>query len=155
MRCLVNIETLANEDRTARNVFKIVKSLYEDSTDVRDSYLYEPDDDSDIDCIFGSEHPDIILENAQSWNQKIVNDLNRCIKQEYTADDLDSDTYNPLLYDLKKAAMAADNDFYAFADYATAIDPDQAIFRTTLSKKESLAVFAHPENYALIEMYPK
>lgn len=155
MYCLVNIETLANEDRTAQNVFKIVKNLYEDSTDIRDSYLYEPDNASNINCIFGFEQPDIILKNAQSWNNRIFEELNRCVQHKYTADDLESDTYRPMLYDLKKAAMTADNDFYAFADYAAAIDPEQAVFQTTISKTERMYVLAHPEAYALIEVYPK
>ena len=146
------------ESHTIRSeaLFKTVQDIYFDSSTDAESYLR--DGICDDDCIFGDEQPQVIIQRAESWNARLQEDARQALEKleqvrrtnggEYPMDSLDT-------YHARKALLALDNRFYDYAEYATCLDPDQDYFGTIIREAELKDIQAHPERYALIEVYPK
>ena len=170
MKCIVNIKSLnydykklrkeiEDENKRCelvREIFHMTRMIYDESANVSDAYLYD-DDVGENDCVFGFYEPKKMIHIAERWNSKITNDFDYAVravlhrKEEsgaYPTDDL-------LTYALKKAAMALDNSFYAFADYATATKPEQYYFKTLLSDEDIVAIRECPEDFVCIEVEAK
>lgn len=155
--CLFTKHQNEAEHRNAikRAIFKTVNEAYNESTDDPDTYLHQPESDDDIECVFGADDPERIVSTALRWNERIRDNFVWALRElearraknggEYPID-------NAVTYQLKKAAMALDNHFYDFADYAVLIDN---YLEVTLTEEMIEAIKAEPEYYAIIEVWPK
>lgn len=99
-----------------------------------------------------------MIREASAWNQRIREDFcrtldNLCAERANNAGVFPLD--NQITYELKKAAMALDNDFYSHAELATCLGEMQDYFNTAIKAEELAAILQNPENYALIEVWPK
>lgn len=116
-------------------------------------------------AVFGMDNPEAILCAAQEWNKQIQADLRAAITEFTKTLDVFSaacDTRASLdtsaTYNLKKAAMAADNDFYSFAEYALYIPNAKngaLYFRTVLEAEDLQCIQSFPKKYAIIEIEAK
>lgn len=159
MKVFVNLAPLAlNMDVLTRNeavskVFDAVSEVYNDCCGVSDAYLASQEP-HEIQCIFGREAPKTIVQEAEKWNDRLRTDFLAAMSDVVTlVDPIPLATI--ATYELKKAAMALDNSFYAFADYATLLSDDHACLTAIVRDDHLQAIREHPENYAIIEVYPK
>lgn len=143
---------------------RILEVAYADSVKDSEAYLamdfIEPES-----VIFGKEEPDKLIEAAQNWNLDIQRELLTALERfilphgmlsNCGPEDIPLD--NNETYALKCAAMAADNDFYDFADKALYIPLEESgalYFRTILRQDELARIEATPENYLIIEIPAK
>lgn len=169
MRILLRIpdhelpEGEGSRDETARTLFRIVADEYQDEASCSDAYLHQPDSDKglaeELDLICGVDHPYKIRDIARSWNSDVLKEFDRSIKalmdKAPTGADGVRDWFaagSTLIYDVKKAAMALDSDFYDFAEDALLV---RRYFTTVLTELELKDILDHPENYAVITVSPK
>lgn len=143
---------------------RILEVAYAGSVSDPEAYLatdfIEPES-----VIFGKEKPDELIKAARNWNLSIQTNLlsalerfilpfgnpNNCQPEDIPLD-------NNTTYALKCAAMAADDDFYEFADKALYIplaENGALYFRTILRQDELARIEAVPENYLIIEIPAK
>ena len=137
-------------------LFKDVEEIYNDCSADSESYLRDGIHDEDF--VFGDEQPQAIIQRAESWNARLQEDARQALEKleqvrrsnggEYPMDSLD-------IYYARKALMALDNRFYDYAEYATCLGEDQDSFETIIREDELQDIQAHPERYALVEIYPK
>ena len=153
-------EDESRED-TIQLAARILEVAYADSVKDPEAYLamdfIEPES-----VIFGKEKPDKLIEAAQNWNldiqRELLTALERFILPHGMLDNCrpeDIPLDNDITYALKCAAMAADNDFYTFADKALYIPLEEngaLYFRTILRKDELARIEAVPEKYLIIEI---
>lgn len=160
MHVLVNIKGLFMSDmylENAETVFKYVNSVYNDTAPDNEAYLHE-EEPEDIECIFGSDNPDAIVKAAEGWNKQLLDDFTHALKQvpiDLSPESLADYKYSSQIYALRKAAMAIDGAFYSYAEYALLVDSNATYFTTVLHTAELKEIQANPENYALIEVWPK
>ena len=149
--CSLDGET---SEEKARELFKIVQSIYNSCADDSEAYLI----DEFSDCVFGEDKPEKIIREASTWNQIIREDFRRALAQLYVVRAQNAGVIpldNQITYELKKAAMALDNDFYSFAEQATCLGKTQDYFKTVIKDEELAEIRQNPKNYALIEVSPK
>ena len=110
--------------------------------------------------IFGVLNPDEIIKTAGTWNYKLAENFINALARVWPKDkplnlnkpvSFELDTLDT--YELKKAAMALDNDYNPFGKYAI-LHPGEFSFSPTEIKvvmtEEMLEdITSHPENYAL------
>lgn len=159
MKVFVNLAPLAlNLDIMTRNevvleVFNAVSEVYNDCCGISDAYLQSMEP-HEIQCIFGRETPKTIVQEAEKWNDRLRTNVLAAMSDVVTlVEPIPLDT--PATYELKKAAIALDNSFYAFADYATLLSNDHACLTAIVRDEHLQTIREHPENYAIIEVYPK
>lgn len=149
--CGLDGETL---EEKARTLFETVRNIYNNCANDDEAYLI----DEFSDCVFGEHEPERVIGEASAWNQRIREDFRRALAQLYAERSKNAGVLpldNQITYELKKAAMALDNDFYSFAELATCLGEKQDYFNSVIKGEELAAIQQNPENYALIEVWPK
>lgn len=149
-------------EELAKMLFRTAVEAYNDQAADREAYLHEPDEDDyaeDLSFVDGAADPDAIREMALGWNGNIAKAFDGSLSAVMSCAKGDGpgkwlSVPGPLVYGLKKAAMALDNDFYSFAEKALLVN-DQGYFTTRLQAAELADILAHPENYAAIDAAPK
>ena len=140
-------------EKRSEELFYSVKNIFNEVSYRPDAYLIDEHED----CIFGMDAPAQLLEVATRWNADIQeafqNTLDHLLEEakELGAFPLDNGT----TYLHRKAALALDNQFYEYGDWAACLGEEQYYFNTLVSQEELLEIQMHPENYALISVYPK
>ncbi len=149
-----------DKEAQAKAAFGHVSSVYADCADVSDAYLYDPETDyaENLNFIDGKDTPEKVLEIAEGWNSNIQATFGTALRKMQASIHWTTGKYlampSTLIYDVKKAAMALDNDFYAFADRALLVNRS-GYMTTVLHGHELDAIRARPQDYAVIEVTPK
>lgn len=119
-----------------------------------------PEDDPD--CILGAIEPERLQEAIMSWNAGIHDDLLRAIGEFISAEGAGQASPAEMLnsavtYGLKKAAIAADNSFFDFADRFVNLPNENGytFLRAQIDRRDMEEIMAAPENYAIIPIYVK
>ena len=103
--------------------------------------------------------PEGMIRLASLWNLGLADDFQRALSEAEKAS-TGEDTRRwlsvpgQIMYELKKAAMALDGDFFLFAEKALLVD-EHRYFTTRLTDEELEDIVKNPGNYALIEVHPK
>lgn len=166
MRCFINITNLklghkrhtsidkATHDKLSREVFLFVRDLFNENVDI-DAYLLG---NTPHECLFGFEKPSVLKAYADGWNDVIADDFDAALRSvaRYKAE-TGAYPVSPsfLASAMEKTAAAMNDDFCAFADYAVVVDNAQNCFRARLTNAELEEITKHPENYAIIEVFPQ
>lgn len=150
-------------DELAQALFRIASCQYNEDCSDSEAYLWEPTDTYDIakelSLLDGKKDPEVLKTVAKGWNNSLARSFDAALAAILTAaqslegPDRWLAASSTQMYDMKKAAMALDNDFYAFAEYALLVN-DKYI-TTRLQDKELAAILASPEDYAAITVHPK
>ena len=128
MRILMYTEPYLDTELTRTQqihiLLHVLKDAYNEEADDDEAYL-AIDHVADDDIIFGSDNPQAILDAAKEWNILLQDNLREALNGYVVSFNKNKGHDNPTAvldntatYELKKAAMAVDNDFYAFADDA-------------------------------------
>ena len=121
MKVFVNLTLISGETDprkiTPEDVFDVVKTTHDESQ-LNESYLYEPANEEEIECVFGHSHPEEIKETAKSWNLRITEEFDAALNALLAEKDVCGEwpLDNQITYRLRVAAMALDNIFYDYAD---------------------------------------
>jgi len=168
MRILMYVEPYLDPDfsrpQKIYTLLHVLKDAYNEDADDAEAYL-AIDHVMDDDIIFGSDDPQAILDAALDWNNRLSNNLREAVIGYVSSFNKNNGHDNPFAaldntatYELKKAAMAADNDFYSFADDALYI-PVAGIgatdFRTVLSPADLALIQQEPQAFAILEVPAK
>lgn len=101
------------------------------------------------------------IDMASGWNRRVQKDFDTAVKSlAGQLKPLPDGTYpwldgsSTAIYELKKAAMALDGQFYDFANHALLVNQAQ-YFTTVLTSVELSDILQNPEHYAAIEVSPK
>lgn len=153
-------EFLKNTDREGllTEIFDGIQDQFDDQADVADAYLSSMDpSDVEENITFGAEAPEKIIQIAKDWNQTILNMVLAATKKALPfleRGELDGQH----TYELSCTARMADNHWFWCADYATYIaseDHQYPFFCVLLEPKDVEDIEAHPENYIVLDVYPK
>lgn len=160
MKILVNISGIpgwdeATADELNEEISTLLRGLYDDSCDDDEAYLHDEADS----IILGRDDKDAVITEAEQWNDRLIRDVETAIAnmKQKKAETGSWPVDNSTTYELKKAAMALDNDFYAYTDYAVAkpVDASPVYLETTLHDIERDEIKSHPEQFAVVEIYAK
>ena len=164
MRILINIDNYCDEnashDEIVSAMMDAIKGDYYDRADDCDAEIL----DRPNSVILGMEEPVRLIDEARRWNNDIRTELARSIEllyKKYGENLAEADLLNTVeIYRLKCAAMAANDDFYEYADQQVRIDnpylgEHSNIWRSVLMPQELQAIIEHPENYAIFDVYVK
>lgn len=144
--------------RLHAHVSDVYDTTFEDST----MFLRTPDDPCDKSCrlILGTESPKTVITRAKCWNPILnarwASALAEWKKEAVYVPGKGKDWLKAnavLIYQAKKALMALDNDLAYNADFAVLVN-DYDYFTCTLTDEELDAVVAHPEQYAILTVWP-
>lgn len=140
-------------DELIESVLREISALYAESVADSEAYI---DDDSPFNGIcFGFTNPKSVALTARGWNdniRKTFADAVLALEKNHTPDGkLPLD--NSLTYEVKKAAMALDNDFYAYAEYAVALKETNSYLACVIDDKSLADIIARPERYAVATVY--
>ena len=168
MRILMDITPYCDStdprDSMIQTLVDVLSVAYNEEAADKEAYL-AVDALDDTCTIFGMDNPEAILCAARGWNDQLRTDLQVALT-EFTktldASRIDCNTRagldNAATYNLKKAAMAADNDFYSFAEHALYIPNARngaLYFRTVLEAEDLQCIQEFPEKYAIVEIEAK
>ena len=155
MKILVEVPAFTDlkESRATqqRDLLDALKAEYKEDASCSDASLATDWCDENS-FVFGADDPYKILHVAEKWNDNISARLHRAV---VAFQQTDSQT---ALYDLKKAAMAANDDFYSFADEAvliTEMNGNHYWLHPLLHAEQHEKIKAHPEWFALVEVAAK
>lgn len=147
----------------AISLFNRINADYLDQTADGEVYLLNPKDKSDTAAedmflIDGKEKPEEIVKEALDWNKGLEDAFSKALEA------VQADVKNTLgawlnakytnIYRLKKAVMALDDDFYEFAESAVLID-DHVGLRCRITEEQLNDIKAHPDDYAIVHVWPK
>lgn len=143
---------------------KTLSMLYDEYceyTDDSEAYLVT-DYVSLDDVIFGKDQPEQLKKIAKHWNDDIYSELIAALKSFITSSGGTLDALTPIainsdsweLYRLKKAVIAANNDWHDFADKMTYIctQNGNAFFNPLLTEENLNDILMHPEEYIVVEV---
>lgn len=131
-------------------------------SEMTDPEAYVPDADDYDDCIIGAIEPERLKKAVIKWNPSIGQALLRAIEKfldtrnkDYGQVALQLDTETT--YELKKAAIAADNNFFDYADHFVALPNENGFtyLQTVIQDRDFAKIMAAPEKYAIIEIQVK
>lgn len=164
MKILINIDAYCDEgashDEIVSTMMDVIKSDYYDRVNDCDACIL----DRPNSVILGMEEPVRLIEEAHRWNKDICTELHRSIEllhKKFGENLAEADLLDTVeIYRLKCAAMAANDDFYEYADQQVRIDnpylgEHSNIWRSVLLPQELQAIIEHPENYAIFDVYVK
>lgn len=132
--------------------------------ELSDSEAYVPEmyAEDESECILGAIEPERLQEAVMKWNSNIRDDLLRAISEYILAEGSGPSAPTELLnttvtYGLKKAAIAADNSFYDFAERFVNLPNENGFtfLRAQIERRDVEEIMAAPENYAIIPIYVK
>lgn len=164
MRILINVDSYCEEnashDAIVSTMMDAIKGDYYERVDDCDALI--------LDCpnsvVLGTEEPARLIKEACRWNDDIRKELCHAIEALYAKhgkDLAEADTLDTAdVYRLKCASLAANDDFYEFADQQIRIDnpylgEHSNSWRSILRPQELQAIIEHPENYAIFDVYVK
>ena len=124
-----------------------------------EAYVPEMYVEDEPNCILGAIEPERLQEAVMTWNEAIRNDLLQAIGEYILSEGSDPSERldTAATYSLKKAAIAADNCFFDFAERIVGL-PNEKGFRylhSLIDSRELAEIMAAPENYAIIPIYVK
>ena len=170
MKVLIKIhserEPAQTPDQLAQALFNRLQNAYLDQSGDREAYLLQPDvcgkhAAETLSFIDGMENPETLKKEAENWNRRLeasftmaLHNMECTLKRRPGMGARWLSAPDPLLYDLKKAAMALDDDFYCFAECAVLTDVHDTL-QCRLEDEEKNDIAAHPENYAILQVWPK
>lgn len=154
-----------------QNIFQQISDLYDDQCEGKESYISQNCDA--MDCIlFGVNEPARILERMGRWNQEIQERFFACLKSilpdqrgpyssvwsslnALTPDQVPMD--NVSTWHLSCAARELDNHWFDYANHAVLTENDFGFsyFKVILNDRIKLHIQKHPEEYAIIQVFPK
>lgn len=146
-----------------QRLYAIAKAEIEDGLTDQEAYVPEMYCTYDEDFIIGALTPEALKAAAIAWNPTIRQDLLTAIAQ-FMESALQDDSIKrdfaldtAATYGLKKAALAADNCFFDFADHIVNLPNEQgySYLRTILHENELARILAAPERYAIIPIWVK
>lgn len=151
------------EEQFCERLFDSIQTHYVKTTggapDAPRLKILEPYADN-MQPIFGSKHPNEIVNAAKTWNRRIEQEFTQAmlglIAETGPEDNLDRHWLGagaPAIYRMKCAATALDSAFYPFAEQMLFLSNSQ--FTAVLQPDERNAILAHPERFALINVYPE
>lgn len=147
----------------AISLFNRINENYLDQSGDNEAYLLNPEGKSDsaaedMFLIDGMEKPEEIVKEAAGWNKTLEDAFSKALEA------VRADVKNTpgawlnanyvKIYQLKKAAMALDDDFYEFAESAVLID-DHVGLKCRITEEELNDIKAHPDDYAIVHVWPK
>lgn len=145
-------------DVVAQEVYSAIVSQFNDQAECVDASLYNPSaEELSNNIVFGFEDPKTVTETAAQWNEKIQQQVLGAIKSalpELEQGVLDTQK----TYALSCASRMADNHWFWTADCGTYInhkDEWYPIFKVLLNEEDVEDIAAHPQQYILINVYPK
>lgn len=135
-------------------IFTKIQERFDAQTDDRTAYLAEFGPDN---IMFGAEAPGEITQIAQGWNQNIIDMTLAAIKKALPLLEK-GELVGPHTYDLSTTARMANNHWFWCSDYAVYISDENEpapSFKTLLSDYAIEDIKAHPENYIVLNVFPK
>ena len=159
MRILVNISELCPEtcpaEELQEEIVSLLRNLYNDCADDEEAYLRDEADE----VVLGRDKPDARIREAEHWNDKIRRDFDIALSQMEQQKDktglwpVDDQT----TYALKKAAMAIDDDFYSFSEYAVTrpLTGAPRYLEVVVRPEELEFIRRHPEQFAIVDIAAK
>lgn len=161
----IDVEDIISNGATEevrKSIFDALKEEYLDRAADKEAYLYE--DYAEERFLFGTVDSAALIARSNAWNQEIKEEFLRRLKVIYKADaygilpkaeNLPMDTSET--YALRKAAQELDNLWFDYADHAVYMANSQGFpyFRVILSDDELKAIRERPQDYAIVEVYPK
>lgn len=140
-----------SREEQQNQILRTLQNEYCDAVSDREAYL-AVDCCTEDDFIFGVDAPETIREAAENWNNAIKERLWEAIKnfQRMPRD--------ATLYDLKKAALAADDDLYEFAEEAVLIPEEKGAYcylHPKLHDEQYKQVVRNPADFAIVEVTAK
>ena len=154
------LEGCTTREEKIRALAEVLSAEYNEAVSDPDAYL-AIDYIEDENVCFGSDDAKGILDAAGTWNERLRNNLRSAVISYIDAfrrvDDPSScESLNTTdTYALKKAAMAADNDFYTFAEEALLIPRQETgalYFRTVLEPADLKLIHTVPQEFVLLEI---
>ena len=147
----------------ALTLFLMARDAYDKCAGDDETYLADPGGslplDKAVGLLDGKADPEGMISLARSWNTDLADDFQRALSEAEKATAGTGghrwlSVPGQIMYELKKAAMALDGDFYIFAEKALLIN-EHRYFTTRLTDEELEDIGKNPGNYALIEVHPK
>lgn len=159
MRILFNLSELTIGSTPAEEleeeIVSLLKELYNDSADDDEAYLL----DELNELVLGRDTPDQLVNEAMEWNDRLRKDLDIALAkmQVQKAKDGHWPVDDQTTYELKKAAMAIDDDFYSYAEYAVArpLTSEPRYLQVVVTAEELEHIKQHAEQFAIAEIYAK
>lgn len=157
-------------------IFRDIDSRYENSISIPDTYLQGSQSaECNIDRaiklnILGLTQPEELIKEAEVWNRRLVHMLRMAMKNMERAVEkiqISVEENNGRIpntgteaYLLSKIAMTINDDLHWSADYATALDEENALcedltLKGTIPCEDLLRIKKTPEFYAVVQVWPK
>lgn len=139
-----------------------LSEAYIDAAADKEAYLYQTYEREVF--LFGSLQPKVLIERAKKWNLEIREEFLRCLdavchiserSRLPIADELELNT--DATYQLSCAARELNNSWYDYAEHAVYLENKSGwpYFKVQLSAKALEDILAHPEEYAIVGVWPK
>lgn len=160
-----NMGEAGSPDARAMACFNRFEAAYLGYAHDKEAYLYRPDgsqsQEDELAFIDGAEDPARIRDMASAWNKAVEDAFDKALAgmlDEAPPDETGRTCWlsapRPLIYEMKKAAMALDGQAYDFAERMLLVNGHG--YPTAVLQKDQLDhILAHPGDYASIEVYPK
>ena len=158
------VDANSSREEKVKSLASVLQAEYNDAANDSEAYLATDYIDYE-EALLGSEEPLGLLKVVHNWNLHIQKTLHSAltdiIRRYGSIEKLNPENItldDSLTYDLKKAAMAADNSFYDFAEAAVYIPAGASnalYFRTVLTPYDISRIKAAPQEYALIDIPAK
>lgn len=160
-----NMGGAGSPDARAMACFNRFEAAYLGYAHDKEAYLYRPDgsqsQEDELAFVDGAEDPDHIKSIAEGWNKAVEDAFDQALAgmlDEAPPDETGRTCWlsapRPLIYEMKKAAMALDGQAYDFAERMLLVNGHG--YPTAVLQKDQLEhILSHPGDYASIEVYPK
>lgn len=158
----IDLDTLPAEvpEEMLKEIFDSISDEYEEMANDISVYLYEDWDSSRF--LFGKNEPDNLLEQVHCWNGDIEKEFLDAADALLMVSETGKlpkhvDADNTITYRLRKAVCELDNHWTAFGEHAVYKENESgyAYFRVRIEDKTLADIEAHPENYGIVEVFPK
>lgn len=144
----------------ALHIFNNISVEFNSMADDNETYLCE--DWSQSRFLLGKNEPKKLLEQVRSWNRDIEKEFLEAtdallqvsktgkLPEHVTMDDLVS-------YRMRKAVCELDNHWTAFGEHTVYVENDNnyAYFSVLVKDNVLADIEEHPENYGIVEVFPK
>lgn len=154
--CIADIISNGLMDKSAliTAIFERINALYKAYPEAAHLGLKKPTD-QDADLILGIEDAKSLCAEASNWDKRIMERLFRQIDRNFTGDKREEINANSWpLWGLYKWTMTANDIFFPYSAYAVVSTPYATKLRTVISPIILRYITAHPEQYAIINVWP-
>lgn len=160
-----NMGSAGSPDARAMACFNRFEAAYLGYVHDKEAYLYRPDgsqsQENELAFVDGTEDPDRIRDMASAWNKAVEDAFDKALAgmlDEAPPDETGRTCWlsapRPLIYEMKKAAMALDGQAYDFAERMLLVN-GHGYPTSVLEQGQLEHILSRPEDYASIEVYPK